>query len=985
MIYKGWVLLLYVFAYLILLFLVAYYAEKREKTGRSIVSNPYVYSLSLAVYCTSWTFYGSVGKAATSGLSFLTIYLGPTLMASLWWVILRKIINIAKENRITTISDFIGSRYGNSIFLSALVAIVAVIGITPYLGLQIKAIMSTFIILSGETTGGTATGWIVTLTLGIFAIIFGARRLVLSERHEGLIFAIAFESLVKLVAFLAVGVFVTYGLFDGFSDIFERIENSEFRKLLFLGEETGTSYSQWAALLFLSMMAIMFLPRQFHVAVVENSDVSHVSKAMWLFPLYLLLINIFVIPVAFGGLLLGGSPADADSFVLTVPLGQGKNFLALFVFIGGFSAATGMIIVSSLALSTMVMNNLVMPAIFRFNEMKGFPAIILNIKRILIMGSVFLGYFFAISIGEFYTLVDIGLKSFEAVTIFAPSIILGIYWKRGNKTGAAAGIIAGFIIWFYTLLVPALLKSGILAEEGVIVNLLNSSMLNPHALFGLKDLDKWSHSLFWGLLFNLLLYVGLSLFTKQNAEEQRQSLLFVESYAPEVPGLRGTYGIQQIEDTLEQYIGRKEARSIVDGYILRHDIKRDMISQSDLLKLRDEAERVLSGALGSAIATIIFDDKLTLTVQEKGELSSKIKHMTDSLRLSRQDLAEANRQLGYLKEFSENIIESAPVGIVTIDSLSKVMYWNNEMESIAGINKTDAFSRQITDLLPWILGDMLTKNEQKEFTIQTTSQKNFKINISPFKDPSGGFVIMVEDITEKKMMEEQLLQTSKLASIGKLTAGISHEIGNPLASISSLVQELRSIKMESPEDREFTGDSLKMMNSHLERIAKIVRSLGDFARISTGEKIVSNIAEILDRSINLVRYDKKFKNIKITTDIKDLPSLKVNPTQIQQVFLNLLLNAFDSMPEGGTLDISVKNTGNFVEIVFSDTGIGMDKFVIEKIFDPFFTTKPVGKGSGLGLSICYGIIKEHNGSITVKSNQKKGTSFTIKLNRGLNG
>jgi PAS domain S-box-containing protein len=985
MIYKGWVLLLYVFAYLILLFLVAYYAEKREKTGRSIVSNPYVYSLSLAVYCTSWTFYGSVGKAATSGLSFLTIYLGPTLMASLWWVILRKIINIAKENRITTISDFIGSRYGNSIFLSALVAIVAVIGITPYLGLQIKAIMSTFIILSGETTGGTATGWIVTLTLGIFAIIFGARRLVLSERHEGLIFAIAFESLVKLVAFLAVGVFVTYGLFDGFSDIFERIENSEFRKLLFLGEETGTSYSQWAALLFLSMMAIMFLPRQFHVAVVENSDVSHVSKAMWLFPLYLLLINIFVIPVAFGGLLLGGSPADADSFVLTVPLGQGKNFLALFVFIGGFSAATGMIIVSSLALSTMVMNNLVMPAIFRFNEMKGFPAIILNIKRILIMGSVFLGYFFAISIGEFYTLVDIGLKSFEAVTIFAPSIILGIYWKRGNKTGAAAGIIAGFIIWFYTLLVPALLKSGILAEEGVIVNLLNSSMLNPHALFGLKDLDKWSHSLFWGLLFNLLLYVGLSLFTKQNAEEQRQSLLFVESYAPEVPGLRGTYGIQQIEDTLEQYIGRKEARSIVDGYILRHDIKRDMISQSDLLKLRDEAERVLSGALGSAIATIIFDDKLTLTVQEKGELSSKIKHMTDSLRLSRQDLAEANRQLGYLKEFSENIIESAPVGIVTIDSLSKVMYWNNEMESIAGINKTNAFSRQITDLLPWILGDMLTKNEQKEFTIQTTSQKNFKINISPFKDPSGGFVIMVEDITEKKMMEEQLLQTSKLASIGKLTAGISHEIGNPLASISSLVQELRSIKMESPEDREFTGDSLKMMNSHLERIAKIVRSLGDFARISTGEKIVSNIAEILDRSINLVRYDKKFKNIKITTDIKDLPSLKVNPTQIQQVFLNLLLNAFDSMPEGGTLDISVKNTGNFVEIVFSDTGIGMDKFVIEKIFDPFFTTKPVGKGSGLGLSICYGIIKEHNGSITVKSNQKKGTSFTIKLNRGLNG
>lgn len=233
--FKGWLLFIFILGYLSLLFLIAYYAERREKTGKSIVSNPYVYSLSLAVYCTSWTFYGSVGKAATSGLSFLPIYLGPTLIASLWLVILRKIISISKENRITTISDFIGSRYGNSFFLSALVAVVAVVGITPYLGLQIKAIMSTFTILSGETKGTAAAGWFVTLILGIFAIIFGARRLDSSERHEGLIFAIAFESIVKLVAFLLVGVFVTYGLFHGFFDIFSRIKDSDYGELLFLG------------------------------------------------------------------------------------------------------------------------------------------------------------------------------------------------------------------------------------------------------------------------------------------------------------------------------------------------------------------------------------------------------------------------------------------------------------------------------------------------------------------------------------------------------------------------------------------------------------------------------------------------------------------------------------------------------------------------------------------------------------------------------
>ncbi|MBA4371225.1 MAG: hypothetical protein C0402_00005, partial [Thermodesulfovibrio sp.] len=441
--FQGWLLFFGILGYLSLLFLIAHIADRREKAGRSIVSNPYIYSLSLAVYCTSWTFYGSVGKAATSGLSFLTIYLGPTLMASLWVLLLRKMIRIAKENRITTLSDFVGSRYGNSLFLSALITIVAVVGITPYLGLQIKAIMNSFSILTGSTAGLSAAGWMITLILGIFSIIFGARRLDTSERHEGLVFAIAFESIVKLAAFLAVGIFVTYGLFDGFADIFDKIKGSEFGELLFLGVGTPLSHTEWASLLFLSMMAIMFLPRQFHVAVVENSDPAHVSKAVWLFPLYLFLINIFVLPVAFGGLLLGGSQAGADSFVLTIPLEQGRQFLALFVFIGGFSAATGMVIVESLALSTMVMNSLVMPAIFRFNEMEGFPAVILNIKRLVILGCTFLGYVFAISIGEFYSLVDMGLKSFEAVTIFAPSIIFGLYWKRGNKKGAAAGIIAG--------------------------------------------------------------------------------------------------------------------------------------------------------------------------------------------------------------------------------------------------------------------------------------------------------------------------------------------------------------------------------------------------------------------------------------------------------------------------------------------------------------------------------------------------------------
>ncbi|SPQ00250.1 putative Histidine kinase [Candidatus Sulfobium mesophilum] len=997
--FKGWLLFTFILGYLSLLFLIAYYADRREKTGRSIVSNPYVYALSMAVYCTSWTFYGSVGKAATSGLSFLTIYLGPTLMASLWLVILRKIIIIAKENRITTIADFIGSRYGNSILLSALVAIVAVVGITPYLGLQIKAIIKTFTILAGETKGSAEAGWFITLILGIFAIIFGARRLDSSERHEGLIFAIAFESIVKLLAFLVVGVFVTYGMFGGFSDIFARIQDSEYSELLYLG--SAVSYKEWGSLLFLSMMAIMFLPRQFHVAVVENSDVSHVSKAMWLFPLYLFLINIFVIPVAFGGLLLGGGQADADNFVLTIPLGQNAYPVALIAFIGGFSAATGMVIVESLALSTMVMNNLVMPAIYRFNEMRGFPAIILNLKRVIILVCVFLGYFFAVSIGEFYSLVDIGLKSFEAVTIFAPAIILGLFWKRGNKNGATIGIIAGFAVWFYTLLMPALLKSGMLTEKGFFGYLLHSEILNPHALFGVEGFDKWSHSLFWGLFFNLAFYIGFSIFTRQTEEEQKQSLLFVESYSPKMLPSKGNYSIQQITDVLGQYVGRRESREIVEQFIARNSIRRESISRQELIRLKDEAERVLSGALGSAIATIIFEDKLTLTESERGELSTSIKQITETLRLSRQELAEANRNLAYLKEFSENIIESAPLGIVTIDSALLVRYWNKEIVNMTGIKKGEAFNRPINKLMPWVPGEVFLHSEQGEMTVQNPAMQTLKINISPLKDPSGGFVVILEDITEKKKMEEQLFQASKLASIGKLTAGISHEIGNPLASISSLVQEIRSLRGETfsqvpyrdgetpvsennhgngdGEDSLFLEESLRTINNHIERIAKIVRSLGDFARTSSREKIKSNVSEILDRTVNLVRYDKRFKNVRLVSNIEPIPELMINADRMQQVFLNLMLNAIDAMPSGGTLTVSMKRRGDSVEIVFSDTGVGIDEVIIDRIFDPFFTTKPFGKGTGLGLSMCYGIIREHNGTISVKSKKGEGTTFTINL------
>ncbi|HAR45784.1 MAG TPA: hypothetical protein DCS05_06320 [Nitrospiraceae bacterium] len=981
--FSSWILLVIIFAYLLLLFSVAYIAERKESQGRSLAANPYVYALSLAVYCTSWTFYGSVGKAASSGLSFLTIYIGPTLMAALWWVVLRKIVYLSRENRITTISDFIAARYGKSLPLSALVTLVAVIGITPYLGLQLKAIMTTFSILSGRPEGGHVAGWIISLMLGVFAVIFGARRLDASERHGGLVFAVAFESAIKLLAFLLVGFFVTYGLFDGFSDIWNRLAASSRvpDSVMQLGEGSAVSFLEWTSLTFLSMMAILFLPRQFHVAVVENYSSKHIRKAMWLFPLYLFLINIFVLPIAYGGLLLGGVKESADYFVLTIPLTEGYPILALIAFIGGFSAATAMVIVESLALSTMMMNSFVMPALWGMKGMKGFHAVILNTKRLLIIGCVFLGYVFAVYIGDFYSLVDMGLKSFEAVTIFAPSLLLGLFWKGGNSKGAIAGIVAGFAVWIYTLLIPALMRAGIIHKGGMLDAVFSSTLLNPTALFGLEGLDRWSHSLFWGMFLNLLFFVGISLFTRQSETETRQAIIFVDSLSPaHFEPQRRPRSVAEIEGLLGQYLGPSEAREAVGGYLAKHGLTRATVAGDHLGLLRDEAARILSGALGTSISSLVFQEKGVLSPGEQARLSESVRRISTNLRLSRQDLAEANRQLALLKEFSENIIESIPLGVATFDDSLRVSSWNMAMELITGVEKADALrsgaSRLFTCMDPQVFSPGFREGE-------VTCKRQFdpplllKGYISSLTGARKGYVLVFEDVTEKKKIEEELFRATKHASIGRLAAGVSHEIGNPLASISSLVQELQQEKGSV-----FLKSSLTTINQQVARIARIVRNLGDFARIYERQRVPTSLQDILENTLDLVRYDRNFRKIEIVTDVRNIPQLTIDPDQMQQVFLNIVLNARDAMPDGGRLSISVRQVDGQVEMVFSDTGQGIAPDARDKIFDPFFSTKGPNRGTGLGLSICYSIIKDHGGTIDIEPGSDGGTRFVIRMPAG---
>ncbi len=982
---SGYSLLLATGAYLMLLFGVAYFAQRREKLRRSVVANPWVYSLSLAVYATSWTFYGSVGKAATSGLIFLTIYLGPTLMAVLWRPLLGNVIRIARENRITTIADFLGSRYGNSLPLAILVTVVATVGIIPYLGLQIKAIITTFFILSGAQEGSMAAGWIVTVMIGLFAVIFGVRPRSTSEKHEGLVFAIAFESIVKLLAFMAVGLYVTYGLFGGHVHILEGVREAGFEKLLSLGGEDSPSFMEWGSLIFLSMMAVMFLPRQFHMAVVENHDPDHVRKASWIFPLYLFLINIFVLPVALAGLLLGGDVASADFFVLTIPLQWGQEGLAYVVFIGGFSAASGMIIVESLAISNMVMNTIVTPLLYRHSQRRAFPIVIANIKRLVIWGLVLAGYLFGVSVGGFYSLVDMGLKSFEAVTIFAPAFFFGLYWKRGNKAGAISGISAGFLIWCYTLLMPMFIRTGLIDADGMFSFILNSRMLNPHALFGLTGLDPWTHSLFWGLSFNVILYAGVSIFTQQDAEEEHQALMFVDRFSPTVGSAASS--IEDIEDILVEFVGEDEARNIVDGFITSLSTGREALTRSDLIMLREEARRALSGMMGSSIANVVLKERLPHTENEREELLKSVKDVGKSLRLSRQELASANRELGLLKEFSENIIESLPLGVATLDERRIVKYWNHGMERISGVDKANALGEPADKVLMCMTPNLVYPDVREGHISCNRGERSLDGQVTRLTGQYPGYVVVLEDVTEKKKIEEELMTASKHASIGRLSAGVSHEIGNPLAAISSLVQEL--LAEETSRD---VRSSLDTALSHVNRIARIVRDLGDFARMTSRQKSPADVRQALEKTLSLVRYDKNFRNISISTNLQSMPLMRVDQDRLQQVFLNLILNARDAMPDGGDLSISLKLVGGNARFIFEDTGSGIDPDIADKIFDPFFTTKRPAKGTGLGLSVSYSIIKDHGGTIEFENRAvgargqrgsskrgQKGSRFVIKL------
>lgn len=737
----GWLILLAALGYLSLLFAVAFYADKRADEGHSLVANPYVYALSIAVYCTSWTFYGSVGRAAQTGVGFLPIYLGPTLTFTLGWFLLRKIVRISKAQRITSIADFIASRYGKSQILGGLVTVIAVVGIMPYISLQLKAVATSFDVLLGAAGGTGALGQglplgetalYVTIALAAFSILFGTRHIDATEHHAGMVVAIALESVVKLVAFLMVGAFVTFGMFDGFGDIFtQAAARPELARLMTFEVAEGS----WVSLTLLSMAAIICLPRQFQVAVVENVDEGHLAKALWLFPLYLLLINIFVLPIAFGGLLwFPEGEVDADTFVLALPMAVQRPLLTLLVFLGGLSAATAMVIVATVALSTMVCNDLVMPLLLRFQgealaRRRDLSGILLGIRRGAILLILLLGYLYFKLIGESFALVSIGLVSFAAAAQFAPAILGGIYWRGGTHRGALVGLTLGFVVWTYTLLLPSFARSGWLAASFVTDGPLGIALLNPYALFGVTGLDPISHALFWSMLFNAGAYVLVSLLDRPTTIDKIQATVFVEAFSQEAGGaelgartLHGSASVADLRALAERFVGRKQTERAFAEHARRRGLDLDRTRQGDAEMVR-LVERLIAGAIGAASARVMIassfkgedvsPEEIMEVLDETShvlEYSRRLEEKSSALEKATRDLRAANlrlKELDQLKdEFLSTVTHELRTPLTSIRSFSEILHDDLDMpvarreEFLAiVIGETERLTRLINQVL----------------------------------------------------------------------------------------------------------------------------------------------------------------------------------------------------------------------------------------------------------------------------------------------
>lgn len=686
------------------LFYIAHWAEK--KGNSKWTNNPYVYTLSLAVYCTAWTYYGSIGVAADSGLDYLPIYLGPIIIAPSWILILKKIIRISRVNKISSIADFISLRYGNSRFLGAIVTVICLTGILPYIGLQLKAISETFHVVTKTKMSNyifNDTTTYVAIALALFASYYGTRYVDASEKRKGIVTAVAMESVLKLVFFVIIGVYVTFFVFDGFDDIYQKaIVLEHFKEKNTIG---GLPQAiNWFLLCVLSMFAIFLLPRQFQVSVIENNRENHINTAVWLFPLYLLLFNIFVYPIAWGGnILFDGKEVNSDAYSLLIPQFFDNKVLTVMVFLGGFSAAISMIVVSSIGLSTMITNNVLIPynllGRLKSQDQTISSKTIINSRKIGIFSLIILSYFMYRFFGLDYNLVSIGLVAFVIIAQLAPAFFGALFWRRGSRLGAVYSVLIGFSICIFTLLIPYTIGIGNINSTFISKGFMNIELLKPFQLFGLDYLDPVPHALFWSLLFNSITYFAVSVSFKGNYRERNYAEMFVDinkyiTMHENAFVWKGTAYRSDIEKVLIRFLGLDRTKRAMSIFNLKYGIdKKEELADARLIKF---SENLLTGHIGTAsarilISSVIKEEKISLpevlkileeskeniiTNKKLIETSNELKEISAKLQDANESLIEKDKQKD---EFLDTVTHELRTPITAIRAASEILHDDDDI------------------------------------------------------------------------------------------------------------------------------------------------------------------------------------------------------------------------------------------------------------------------------------------------------------------
>mgnify|MGYP001628249690 CR=1 FL=1 len=733
--------------YVLGLFAVAYAAERWAETGRfAILRSPLVYTLSISVYCTAWTFYGAVGSAARNGLEFVAIYLGPTLVFVGWWWLLHKLVRIGRVQRITSIADLLSSRYGKSGGLAVLVTVLAVVGTTPYIALQLQSMTLSFAVFTTATgapaPSPTVTAFYVAAGLAVFTIIFGTRNLDANERHHGVVTAIAVEAVVKLAALLSVGIFVVWGVASGPADIFARMDPE-------LLQSSQVFNTRWLTLNFLSACAIICLPRMFQVIVVENANERHLATASWAFPLYLFLMSLFVLPIAIAGQSILSPDANPDLFVLTVPLDQGQQTLATLAFLGGFSSATSMVIVASIALSTMMSNHIVLPLWLRMNASRN-PAsddvrdLLLRSRRLSIAVVVALGYVYFQFNGGTGALASIGLIAFLGVAQVLPALLGGLFWHSATRPAAIASICTGFFIWAYTLFVPSFGGAALMGPETLATGPFGILWLAPQNLLGVGITDPLVHAVFWSLGLNTLVFITVSLLTTPSAIERLQSVQFINVFG-QVSPRRGITRSTAIEDLLvlaQRILGREEAMALFRAQA-RHQGKDSPLPDATN-ELIATLEREIAGSVGAAAAhammaqvtggaEISFEDMIAVADETAQimEYSARLETQSKELEQAAAQLRHANAkltELGAQKDtFLSQVSHELRTPMTSIRTFSEILQDGDTLEPdqlnhFATIIHSESI--RLTRLLDDILDLSFMENGRVQLNLETVPLQN---------------------------------------------------------------------------------------------------------------------------------------------------------------------------------------------------------------------------------------------------------------------